>query len=172
MKDNAAPEPVKAGAVDIEAFANNLARMVEEGGKALAAYMKPREEGQVQAGLSDEMNDMVKTSARSALAVRSEPRGRIAIPTRLRLSRSVRGGVAPPAKSRTSSRPIRRTAALPIRNGRRTSSSISSSRPICSAPTGRTSLSTRPRNSIRTPGRRPSSTSGSSPTPCRRRTSC
>ena len=59
MKDDTAP--VKVGAVDIEAFAKNLARMVEEGGKALAAYMKPREEGQVQAGLSDEMNDMVKT---------------------------------------------------------------------------------------------------------------
>src|SRR3954464_6866440 len=59
MKDNVAP--AKIGAVDIEAFAKNLARMVEEGGKALAAYMKPREEGQVQAGLSDEMNDMVKT---------------------------------------------------------------------------------------------------------------
>ncbi|MBW8903651.1 MAG: class I poly(R)-hydroxyalkanoic acid synthase, partial [Bradyrhizobium sp.] len=61
MKDNAAPAPVKVGAVDIEAFAKNLARMVEEGGKALAAYLKPREEGRVQAGLSDEMNDMVKT---------------------------------------------------------------------------------------------------------------
>src|SRR5689334_11182420 len=61
MKDNAAPAPAKIGAVDIEAFAKNLARMVEEGGKALAAYIKPREEGQVQAGLSDEMNDMIKT---------------------------------------------------------------------------------------------------------------
>src|SRR5207248_11328555 len=60
MKDNAAA-PVKVGAVDIEVFAKNLAHMVEEGGKALAAYMKPREEGQVQAGLSDEMSDMVKT---------------------------------------------------------------------------------------------------------------
>ena len=39
-------EPVKGGAVDIEEFAKNLARMVEEGGKALAAYLKPREEGQ------------------------------------------------------------------------------------------------------------------------------
>ena len=37
----------KVGAVDIEAFAKNLARMVEEGGKALAAYLKPREEGQI-----------------------------------------------------------------------------------------------------------------------------
>ena len=56
--------PAKVGAVDIEAFAKNLARMVEEGGKALAAYLKPREEGQVQAGLSDEMTDMVKTLGR------------------------------------------------------------------------------------------------------------
>jgi hypothetical protein len=37
MKDNVAPTPVQIGAVDIEAFAKNLARMVEEGGKALAA---------------------------------------------------------------------------------------------------------------------------------------
>src|SRR3954451_805876 len=59
MKDDTAPG--KVGAVDIEVFAKNLARMVEQGGKALAAYIKPREEGQVQAGLSDEMTDMVKT---------------------------------------------------------------------------------------------------------------
>ena len=59
MKDNVAP--AQAAAVDIEAFAKNLAQVVEQGGKALAAYMKPREEGQVQAGLSDEMTDMVKT---------------------------------------------------------------------------------------------------------------
>ena len=38
-------EPVKSGSVDIEEFAKNLARMVEEGGRALAAYLKPREEG-------------------------------------------------------------------------------------------------------------------------------
>src|SRR3954451_7066635 len=61
MTDKAPPAEAKIGAVDIEAFAKNLARMVEEGGKALAAYLKPREEGRVQAGLSDEMNDMVKT---------------------------------------------------------------------------------------------------------------
>jgi len=32
-----------APAVDIEQFSKNIARMVEEGGKALAAYLKPRE---------------------------------------------------------------------------------------------------------------------------------
>ena len=35
--------------------------MVEEGGKALAAYLKPREEGKIQPGPSDEIADMVKT---------------------------------------------------------------------------------------------------------------
>jgi poly[(R)-3-hydroxyalkanoate] polymerase subunit PhaC len=59
MKDNVAP--AKIGAVDVEAFSKNLARMVEEGGKALAAYLRPREEGQIQTGLSDEITDMIKT---------------------------------------------------------------------------------------------------------------
>jgi polyhydroxyalkanoate synthase len=59
MKDNVAP--AKIGAVDVEVFSKNLARMVEEGGKALAAYLRPREEGQIQTGLSDEVADMVKT---------------------------------------------------------------------------------------------------------------
>jgi polyhydroxyalkanoate synthase len=61
MNDSTTPAPVQTGAVDIEAFAGNLARMVEQGGKALAAYMKPREEGQIKAGLSDEVTDMIKT---------------------------------------------------------------------------------------------------------------
>src|SRR5215207_4300672 len=58
MKANVPPAAAKIGAVDVEAFAKNLAHMVEQGGKALAAYMKPREEGQIQPGLSDEMTDM------------------------------------------------------------------------------------------------------------------
>src|SRR3954469_11802355 len=61
MTDKVPPVAANAGTVDIEAFAKNLARMVEEGGKALAAYMKPREKGQLESGLSDEVQDMVKT---------------------------------------------------------------------------------------------------------------
>ena len=39
-------KPVTANEpVNIELFANNLARLFEAGGKALAAYMKPREDG-------------------------------------------------------------------------------------------------------------------------------
>ena len=47
-------------ALDIEVFARNLARVVEEGGKALAAYLKPREEGRIQ-GEYAEFIDVVKT---------------------------------------------------------------------------------------------------------------
>jgi polyhydroxyalkanoate synthase len=54
-------EPAKVGEVDVEVFARNLARMVEEGGKALAAYIKPREEGAAKAAFSDEITDVVKT---------------------------------------------------------------------------------------------------------------
>ena len=54
-------EPVKPSAVDVEAFAHNLARMIEEGGKALAAYMKPREEGKIKGELADNVTDVVKT---------------------------------------------------------------------------------------------------------------
>ena len=32
-------EPAKGGSADVEEFARNIARMVEEGGKALAAYL-------------------------------------------------------------------------------------------------------------------------------------
>jgi polyhydroxyalkanoate synthase subunit PhaC len=46
--------------LDIEVFARNLARVVEEGGKALAAYLKPREEGRIQ-GEYAEFIDVVKT---------------------------------------------------------------------------------------------------------------
>jgi len=46
---------------DIEAFARNAARMVEEGGKALAAYMRPREEGKIKPELGDNITDVVRT---------------------------------------------------------------------------------------------------------------
>src|SRR2546430_3715233 len=47
---------------DIETFAQNLARAIEQGGKALAAYMKPREQGRVDdEGEYAELLDFVKT---------------------------------------------------------------------------------------------------------------
>ncbi|HEV2627833.1 MAG TPA: class I poly(R)-hydroxyalkanoic acid synthase [Pseudolabrys sp.] len=50
--------------VDYEAIGRNLARMVEEGGKALAAYMKPREEGRIKPELAEDLTDAIKTLGR------------------------------------------------------------------------------------------------------------
>jgi polyhydroxyalkanoate synthase subunit PhaC len=48
--------------IDVEALSKNIARMVEESGKALAAYLKPREQGQLAAdGRAEEIADVVKT---------------------------------------------------------------------------------------------------------------
>ncbi|MCP3466362.1 alpha/beta hydrolase [Bradyrhizobium sp. CCGUVB23] len=46
---------------DAEAFAMNVARAMESGGKALAAYLKPRETGEVQDRPPPELTEMVKT---------------------------------------------------------------------------------------------------------------
>jgi polyhydroxyalkanoate synthase len=83
MKDNVAPTAVKIGLVDVELFAKNLARMVEDGGKALAAYMRPREEGQIQHGLSDEMTDMVKTLGEVAEYWLADPQRAVELQSRL-----------------------------------------------------------------------------------------
>ena len=53
-------EPVKNPSADMEEFARNVARMMEEGGKALAAYLKPREEGRADDQYA-EVTDVVKT---------------------------------------------------------------------------------------------------------------
>ena len=68
-----APEETpKFGAVDIEAFSRNVARMIEEGGKALAAYMRPREEGRIKDDDAD-IADAVKTIGKVAEYWLSDP---------------------------------------------------------------------------------------------------
>src|ERR1700733_2599229 len=54
-------EPMKIGSVDVEAFSRNLARLIEESGRALAAYLKPREEGRKSNELAEEVGEVVKT---------------------------------------------------------------------------------------------------------------
>ena len=54
-------ESAKLSSIDYEALGRNLARIIEEGGKALAAYMKPREEGKIKREFADEVADVVKT---------------------------------------------------------------------------------------------------------------
>jgi polyhydroxyalkanoate synthase subunit PhaC len=46
---------------DADAFAMNLAHALESGGKALAAYLKPRESGEVKDNQPTEMTEVIKT---------------------------------------------------------------------------------------------------------------
>ena len=68
-----APAPPTQPAVDIERFSRNIARMVEEGGKALAAYLKPREQGDIKIEPADEIADVVKTFGQVAEYWLSDP---------------------------------------------------------------------------------------------------
>jgi polyhydroxyalkanoate synthase len=52
---------MKIGGVDVEEFSRNLARLIEEGGRALAAYLKPREDGRKGNELAEEVGEVVKT---------------------------------------------------------------------------------------------------------------
>jgi polyhydroxyalkanoate synthase len=52
---------MKIGAVDVEVFSRNLARIIQEGGRALAAYLKPREAGQDDGEFAVEVAEIVKT---------------------------------------------------------------------------------------------------------------
>ena len=65
--------PARLGTVDIEQFSRNLARLVEEGGRALAAYLKPREEGRDDKELADEVTEVVKTLSEVAEYWLSDP---------------------------------------------------------------------------------------------------
>src|ERR1700744_4162354 len=46
---------------DAEAFAMNVARAMESGGRALAAYLKPRESGETKDNSPEELTEVVKT---------------------------------------------------------------------------------------------------------------
>ena len=62
----AAPVPLAPQAPNFETLARNLARMVEEGGKVMAAYLKPRESGQSQPDTSPELVDAAATLGKIA----------------------------------------------------------------------------------------------------------
>jgi polyhydroxyalkanoate synthase subunit PhaC len=61
MNDVTIQAPTKT--FDAEAFAMNVARAMECGGKALAAYLKPRESGEVKDKPAEEMTEVIKTLA-------------------------------------------------------------------------------------------------------------
>jgi polyhydroxyalkanoate synthase len=72
LKDG--PDPTNSlGVNNLELLTLNLARMVEQAGKAASAYLKPREEGKKSFDVDGTVNDAVKTLARVAEFWLSDP---------------------------------------------------------------------------------------------------
>ncbi len=77
-------EPMQVGTVDVEVFSRNLARLVEEGGRALAAYLKPREQGRDDDGTAaDEVAEVVKTLGQVMEYWLADPQRSLELQTRL-----------------------------------------------------------------------------------------
>jgi polyhydroxyalkanoate synthase len=74
---------VKIGSVDVEALSRNLARLVEEGGRAFAAYLKPRENGRHTDEVTDEVAEIVKTLGQVAEYWLADPQRAVELQTRL-----------------------------------------------------------------------------------------
>src|SRR5262245_34042587 len=84
MHDKLSVQPAQAaGSVDVEQFSQNMARVVEQSGRALAAYLKPREEGEVKTEPSDEIAEVVKTLGQVAEYWLSDPQRAVEIQTKL-----------------------------------------------------------------------------------------
>jgi polyhydroxyalkanoate synthase len=75
MDDSVSPKKkAQGGGFDVEAFSSNLARMIEEGGKALAAYIKPREDGRIKGDLAQDVTEIVGTLGHVADYWLSDPK--------------------------------------------------------------------------------------------------
>ena len=83
MSEQATPEPQRLPAVDPEALARNLARMMEQGGRALAAYLKPREQGLTKDEVPAEFADAVRTLSSVAEYWLSDPARALALQSML-----------------------------------------------------------------------------------------
>ena len=66
-------EPAALPAPDFEALSRNVTQMVEEAGKAAAAFMKPIERGEAKGGIADEMGEVVRTLGKVAEKVMADP---------------------------------------------------------------------------------------------------
>src|SRR5208282_598720 len=70
-------------APDVEALAHNIAQAIEQGGKAMAAYLLPRERGEIKTTIADEVGEMVKSIGRVAEYYLSDPQRALAAQTAL-----------------------------------------------------------------------------------------
>ncbi len=74
---------MKIGGVDVEEFSRNLARLIEESGRALAAYLKPREQGRNSSEMAEEIAEVAKTLGQVAEYWMEDPQRALEVQSRL-----------------------------------------------------------------------------------------
>jgi polyhydroxyalkanoate synthase len=79
----AAPDVEQYLVKDPERFALNLARMIEQAGKAASAWAEPRERGEIRESVAEPMADMVKTFSKVTEYWLSDPSRALEAQTRL-----------------------------------------------------------------------------------------
>jgi polyhydroxyalkanoate synthase len=79
------PAPAEASAynIDVEALTKNMARLMEEGGRAVEAYLRPRDNGVQKIGYSNEITDAVRTLGQVAEYWYADPQRVVEMQTRL-----------------------------------------------------------------------------------------
>jgi len=78
----APPAPQPPAPIDVEKFATNVAKVMEESGKAFTAWLKPRAEGKVKEP-HEQITDIVKTLGRVAEYWMTDPRRTVELQTNL-----------------------------------------------------------------------------------------
>jgi polyhydroxyalkanoate synthase subunit PhaC len=70
---SSAAESLQLPTPDVEQLAHNIALAIQQGGKALAAYLRPRESGEIKTTLAEEIGDMVRSIGRVAEYYMTDP---------------------------------------------------------------------------------------------------
>jgi polyhydroxyalkanoate synthase subunit PhaC len=58
---------------DVEALAHNISEAIAQGGKVLAAYLRPRESGEIKTTIADDIGEMVRSIGRVAEYYMADP---------------------------------------------------------------------------------------------------
>ncbi len=119
---------------DAEALARNIGQAIEQGGEVLAAYLRPRETGEIKMNLADDGGEMIRSIGQFGQYYMADPLAAFEAQTALAMqfinlwaSTLQRFLGAPAALAAT---PTARTSGSPTQSGATIPISISSSRPM------------------------------------------
>ena len=108
---------------------------MEQGGRALAAYLQPRETGEIKSSIADDVREMIKSIGQVAQYYMAEPQrafeAQAALTTRMVALWASTLQRLQGARRRRSPPPIPPTSAFRTPTGATILSSIFSSRPMC-----------------------------------------